>query len=108
MSDTLSFTSTLWRWSSDGSPAGGWFFLTIDGEAGEAIAAHEAMRRMELGRGRGFGSVKVRASIGGSEWATSVFPSKDRGGYLLPVKAAVRKVEVLAEGDEVEAALELL
>lgn len=108
MSDTVTFTSALWRWSSDGSPAGGWFFLTIDGAAGEQIAAHEAMRRMELGRGRGFGSVKVRARIGESEWATSVFPSKHHGGYLLPVKAAVRKAEGLAERDEVNASLELL
>ncbi|MEL1251190.1 DUF1905 domain-containing protein [Aurantiacibacter gilvus] len=104
----VTFTAELWRWSSDGSPAGGWYFVTIDGEAGEAVAAHEAMRRMELGRGRGFGSVKVRASIGTSEWATSVFPSKSQGGYLLPIKSAVRKAEGLAEGDEVSALLTLL
>ena len=108
MSDAVVFTARLWRWSSDGSPAGGWFFLTVDGQAGEAVAAHEAIRRLELGKGRGFGSVKVRASIGESDWATSVFPSKSRYGYLLPVKAAVRKAEGLAEGDEVSATLELL
>lgn len=104
----ISFTATLWRWSSDGSPAGGWYFLTVDGEAGKAISAHEAMRRLELGKGRGFGSVKVRATIGGNEWATSVFPSKGHAGYLLPVKAAVRKAEGLAEDDDVTVSLELL
>ena len=108
MSDTVSLSANLWRWASDGSPAGGWYFLIVDGEAGETIAAHEAMRRMELGKGRGFGSVKVRVRLGDSEWATSVFPSKSRGGYLLPVKAAVRKAEGLAEGDVVGVTLTLL
>lgn len=108
MSEVVAVETKLWRWASDGSPAGGWFFLTVDGPAGEEIAAHEAMRRMELGKGRGFGSVKVRASIGDSEWQTSVFPSKVHGGYVLPIKAAVRKAEGLAEGDEVKASLALL
>lgn len=108
MSDTIEVTAPLWRWSSDGSPAGGWYFVTVDGTAGEALAAHEAMRRLELGRGRGFGSVKVRARIGDSEWATSVFPSKHHQGFVLPIKAAVRRAEGLAEGDPVSLTLALL
>ncbi|MDE1467738.1 DUF1905 domain-containing protein [Aurantiacibacter sp. D1-12] len=103
----VQFTSKLWVWQSTSSP-GAWHFLTADGEAGDAIAAHEAMRRMELGSGRGFGSVKVEAQIGETSWKTSVFPSKSHGGYLLPVKAAVRKAEGLVEGDEVKASLTLL
>ena len=109
--DALTHQSRLWLWTTPQAPAK-WHFITIDGEAGDAIGAHEAMRRLELGpRGggrRGFGSVKVRAQIGGSLWATSVFPSKAEGGYLLPVKAAVRKAEKLAAGDMAEVRLELL
>lgn len=41
----------------------------------------------------GWGTVPVRARIGRTEWTTSVFPKN--GGYLLPIKAAVRR----AEGD---------
>ncbi len=111
MSDLLTHTALLWLWTSPEAPAT-WHFLTIDSAAGEAIAAHEAMRRLELGprsgRARGFGSVKVRARIGGSEWATSVFPSKAHDGYLLPVKAAVRKAEKLAAGDNIAVELDLL
>ena len=107
MSETLSVSAPLWRWSQDGSPAGGWFFITIDGEDGDAIRAHSAMRRMELGKARGFGSVRVEVCIGGSHWATSVFPSKSHDGYLLPVKAAVRKAEGLAEGDTIAAQVTL-
>ena len=34
--------------------------------------------------GRGWGSLRVQATIGGTTWATSIFPSKQRGSYLLP------------------------
>lgn len=39
----------------------------------------------------GWGMIPVRARIGGTEWTTSLFP-KD-GGYLLPIKDAVRRAE---------------
>ena len=57
------------------------------------------MRRLEKSIG-GFGSLKVEARIGDSAFTTSVFPSKEIG-WLLPVKAAVRKAEGIAEGDAV-------
>ena len=106
MSETITYADKVWLWTSTTSP-GSWHFLTIDGAAGEAIAAHEAMRRLELGGGRGFGSVKVRALVGQSEWSTSVFPSSDRG-FILPLKAAIRKAEGIAQGSQVTAELELL
>jgi hypothetical protein len=105
VSDTLTHTASLWLWSGDGN--GSWHFLTIDGDAAETIRAHEAMRRLELGKGRGFGSVKVTAAIGESRWTTSVFPSASHKGYVLPVKAAVRKAENIAAGDTIEVTLEL-
>ena len=104
MSETVAARTRLWRWEGGGAA---WHFVTLDGEAAETIAAHEAMRRLESGGGRGFGSVKVTARIGASRWPTSVFPHKE-GGYLLPVKAAIRRAEGIAEGDEVDVELELL
>ena len=65
------------------------------------------MRRLEFGRGRGFGSVKVTACVGESRWTTSVFPNGD-GQWMLPVKAAIRRAEDLAEGDLVQGELALL
>lgn len=53
------------------------------------------------------GSVYVEATIGATTWRTSLFPSKAVGGWLLPLKAAVRKKEKLAEGTSVEALLAL-
>jgi hypothetical protein len=83
----------------------GWVALT--GKAADAVAAHELARRLELGKRRGFGSVKVTAQIGGSRWQTSLFPQKS-GGWFLPVKKPVRLAEELDFGDEVAVELELL
>ena len=104
MSERLFCTAALWRWTG-GKAAGSWHFVTIGGEAREALSATALMRRLE-GLGRGFGSLKVTATIGSSQWQTSVFPSRE-DGWMLPVKAAVRKAEALGEGDEVEVVLEV-
>lgn len=103
----LRTTARLWRWT--GSTNGTWHFITIDGAAGEQLSGTALMRRLE-GNARGFGALKVKARIGGTAFITSVFPSRaagsDGGGWLLPVKRAVRAAEDLAEGDEVEIFLE--
>lgn len=98
--EKLSHRGRLWRWRG-ASGNGTWHFLTIDGPAGEALSGTAVMRRLE-GIGRGFGSLRVEARIGETRFATSVFPSRSDGGWLLPVKASVRRAEHLAEGDEVE------
>ena len=54
-----------------------------------------------------FGSVRVEASVGATTWRTSVFPDKVRG-YVLPVKAAVRRAEGLDVGDDVTVSLVVL
>lgn len=102
-SERLTHTGTLWRWTGS-SNGGSWHFLTIDGKAGESLSATALMRRMEGSIG-GFGSLKVRATIGGSVFATSVFPSRSEG-WLLPVKTSVRKAEGLGEGDKAVVELE--
>jgi len=90
--------TVLWRWS--GPSSGAWFFVSIDGEAGEALSATALMHRLESGKSAGWGSVKVEVEIGGSRWRTSAFPSKEQG-WIVPVKAAVRKAEGLGEGERV-------
>lgn len=92
----------VWLWQGqDGAPAkGSWYFLTIDGETAQAIRAHAT-------NAAAWGSVYVEATIGGTTWRTSLFPSKQVGGWLLPLKAAVRKVEKIVEGSAVEVVLAL-
>jgi len=104
MTERLTHTGPLWRWTSS-SGTGSWHFLTIDGAAGEALGATALMRRLERSIG-GFGSLKVTATIGDSTFRTSLFPSKSQG-WLLPVKASVRKAEGIGEGDEVAVVLEV-
>jgi len=96
----ISVTSLLWIWKGSDA-AGRWYFITVPEEQSAEIKAHA------FGSPRGFGSVKVEARIGDVVWRTSVFPLKS-GGYLLPVKAEVRRKADLAAGNQVVVKLELL
>ena len=102
---TWDATGPLWRWqgnAKDGSPSPvSWFFITIDGPVAEAI------RAASPGRTAAWGSVYVSVTIGATTWRTSLFPSKQVGGYMLPVKATVRKTEGLAEGDVARVKIEI-
>ena len=80
------FTATVWRY--DGQAA--WYFLTLPVDLSEEIRART--ERV------GFGSVRVDVRIGATSWSTSVFPDKESGSFVLPVKAAVRRAEDLDDG----------
>jgi len=109
VSETYSAQTELWLWHPK-TGKGSWHFLTIGGEVAEAMRTAALMNRLELGlpKKRGWGAVKVQAVIGDTVWKTSVFPESDGDGFLLPVKAAVRKAESLAVGDMVSVQLELI
>ena len=96
----ISVTSLLWIWQGSDA-AGRWYFITVPEEQSDEIRAHA------FGNPRGFRSVKVEARIHDVSWRTSVFPLNS-GGYLLPVKAEVRRRAGIGAGDEVTVALELL
>jgi hypothetical protein len=96
----ITVTSLLWIWKGSDA-AGRWYFITVPEEQSAEIKAHA------FGSPRGFGSVRVEATIADVVWRTSVFPL-NRGGYLLPIKAEVRRKADLAVGDEVSVALELI
>ena len=53
----------------------------------------------------GWGVIPVSAQSGRSEWTTSLFPKA--GGYLVPLKDAVRRAEGIDVGDVVEVTLVL-
>ena len=95
----ITFSSLVWIWK--GEAAGRWYFVTVPEEQSPEIKAHA------FGNPRGFGSVKVEASIADVTWRTSVFPLNS-GGYLLPLKAEVRRKAGLGAGDEVTVELALL
>jgi Domain of unknown function (DUF1905) len=66
------------------------------------------MKTRYLARAGGFGSIKVSARIGNTEWKTSLFPHKESQGFFLPVKASVRKAEALVADDMLSVTLELV
>ena len=91
----------LWVWTPNPPAKASWYFLTIDPQTAAEI------RYEALGRTRGFGSIRVSATIGETIWQTSIFPHKESGGFILPVKADVRRAEGIGEGHSVKVRLEI-
>jgi hypothetical protein len=98
---SIKVSAPLWQWRPAKPSAASWYFVTIDGQASAEI------RYAALGRVGGFGSIRVTATLGQTRWQTSLFPHKESGGFILPMKAAVRKAEAVEVGDVVHLALEV-
>ncbi|MFG3017121.1 DUF1905 domain-containing protein [Streptomyces sp. NPDC048254] len=73
-------------------PAPYYFVPVPEEESGE-------IREVAAMASYGWGVIPVRAAVGGVAFETSLFPRD--GGYLLPLKNAVRKPQGLGAGDEV-------
>ena len=93
------FTAPLWIWQGNAA----WVFVTVPAPISDEIEGRTSVLER-----RGFGSVRVKVTIGSSTWTTSVFPSKEESAYVLPVKKAVRAKEGLDVGKKAKVALELL
>lgn len=91
----IEFNGEIWFWRG---PAP-WYFVTVPPEQSDDLKAISGSVTY------GWGMIPVRARIGKSVWPTSLFP-KD-GGYVLPVRASIRKAEGLEEGDFVAVRLEV-
>jgi hypothetical protein len=85
-------------WAHDPTSPASWHFLTVPRPVSEELAE-------EAGPPRGFGSVRVEATIGSTTWRTSVFPDSASGCYVLPVKRQVRIAEDLEDGAPCEVTL---
>ncbi len=84
----LEFTAEVFEWKG---PAPHHFVSVPDDECGdiEGIAAAVTY---------GWGMIPAVVQIGDTRWTTSLWP-KD-GGYVVPLKAAVRRAESIDLGDE--------
>ncbi len=89
----LRFRGPLWHWRGP-SP---FHFVTVPSAEAEAVA--DLAPTVTSGWGMG----PVTVAIGRTSATTSLWP-KD-GGYIVPVKAALRAAEGLEVGDEVEVTL---
>ena len=92
------FDAPVWVW--DARKTDVWTFVSLPVEESADI------RELAGDIPRGFGAVKVTATIGATTWRTSIFPSKD-GVYVLPLKKAVRTAEGLAVDDVATVKVEL-
>lgn len=79
----------------------GWHFATIPADIAADIDSVFGDLR------RGWGSLRVRATIGITTWDTSIFPDKETKGYMLPLKASVRKKENISADDKISLTLEI-
>jgi hypothetical protein len=95
---TFRFHAAIWLHPGNA----GWHFLTVPDDVSDEIDFLSGETT------RGFGSVRVEATIGSTTWRTSVFPDTRRGAYLLPVNKAVRRAEDLSDGSPVEVELALV
>lgn len=91
----LMFEGPLFEWRGP-SP---FHFVAVPEDDCDAVA--EAAAEVTYG----WGVVPVRARIGSTDFTTSLFP-KD-GGYLVPVKDAVRRAEQLTVDDVVGVELQI-
>ena len=89
--NTFEFTAGLWRYAGKAA----WYFVTLPHDVADDIDEIAADAR------RGFGSVRVDVTVGGTTWNTSVFPDTKSGSFVLPVKKAVRLAEGLDDGSPV-------
>lgn len=94
----MEFDAPLWLWSARRTDA--WTFVSLPTDLADEV--------LDLvgDSTRGFGSVRVEVTVGGTTWRTSIFPSTDT--YVLPVKKAVRRAENLEVGDPVRVRLVLV
>lgn len=96
--DRFEFTAGLWLYEGEAA----WHFITVLQDMSDEVEVRTASQR------RGFGSVRVRVTVGATTWSTSVFPDAKRQAYILPVRKEVRRAEDLSVADELSVALELL
>lgn len=92
------FEAELWRWEARKDL---WVFARLPQDVSEEI--HDQPHPPA-----GFGSVKVMVTLGGSRWATSVFPESADGAYMVAIKGSVRKKEGVELGDVVRIGVETL
>lgn len=83
------FSAELFEWRG---PAP-FFWLALPADVCDYVDAEAAEATY------GWGAIPVAVRIGGSEWETSLLPRD--GGYVLPVKKAVREQEQCGDGDTV-------
>lgn len=80
-----SFRAKVWKYKGHA----GWYFVTLPKSLSVKI------RKNHLGSEEGWGRLKSKARIGKTLWDTAIWYDSKHGSYLLPIKAQVRKAQVI-------------
>ena len=75
----------------------GWHFIALSKKDSAKI-------RKQFGKGL----IKIQAKVGKSFWPTSLLPDTRTETYLIALKARVREVENIREGDEIKLEFKIL
>jgi hypothetical protein len=93
---SFSFKAKLWNYEGPS----GWCFVTIPKSTAKRI------RALYQNSEEGWGRLKTTVTVGSSCWKTFIWFDTKSGSYLLPVKVAIRKKELLAIGQFLKGKLE--
>ena len=91
------FDAKVWAYQGEAA----WYFVTLPKNIAREIDFEHGHHKA------GFGSLRVRVTIGHTSWQTSIFTDNKSSSYMLPLKAEVRKAEDIEAGDEVDIQLEI-
>jgi hypothetical protein len=96
-----SFEGEVWLWNN-GKDVASWHFVTIPKDLSIDLGDMYSEAK------KGFGSLKVQATVGSTTWQTSIFPQKEERTYILPIKKSVRVAENIEVNSRVAVDLGIL
>lgn len=97
MSATYKLRSKVWVYPGMAA----WRFIGIPKTQGVQI-------KKKFGtHAKGWGSLPVTVTVGKTTWNTSIFPDKQSGSYLLPLKAKIRKAESIEDDSTISYILQI-
>lgn len=92
------FSASVWLYPGMAA----WHFISVPDDISVELEENFGHKK------RGWGSLRVVVTVGATTWKTSIFPDKKTKSYLLPLKAEVRKMENISEGDTIKVLLEIV
>lgn len=96
------FTDAIKRWQGSKSI---WHYVSLPSQISDEI---HTLSHYHQTKRRGWGAVKVIATVDDQQWQTSIFPVFEGSGYALFLKADVRKKLGVAAGTEITVTLNIL
>ncbi|MGC4892681.1 DUF1905 domain-containing protein [Micromonospora sp. DT31] len=91
----LTFSGEVWFWRGPAPH----HFVTVPDEQCAALATASAAVSY------GWGMIPAAVRVGETAWRTSLWPRD--GGYIVPLRASVRRAERIELGDRVDIRLEV-